>query len=77
MTKMRTINQAIIELKTEDPGTCLTRNALRQMVLTGKVSAVMVGSKYLLNMEALQSYLNSPTPQQDSQSEYGKIRRIN
>ena len=57
MTRMRTIAAAYKDLKSIDPHTAVTLNGLRTMVLTGAIQSVRVGNKYLLNMEALESYL--------------------
>jgi len=48
LTRMRTINSAIAELLRDDPGCCLTRHALRKMVLSDQVAHVRVGVKILL-----------------------------
>lgn len=55
---MRTIDQAMAEIVKQDPDTAFTKNALRQMVISGKLDGVvMIGRKYLLNMDALEAYL--------------------
>lgn len=57
MRTMRTIEQAVAEIRTEDPNTALTKTALRRLVVSGTVPSVRVGAKYLLDMAALDSYL--------------------
>lgn len=57
MPKMRTIEQAAAELKAADPGTALTKNAIRQLLLSGTVPCVTVGNKRLVCMEQLEKYL--------------------
>lgn len=57
MRTMRTIEQAVAEIRTEDPNTALTKTALRRLVVSGAVPSVRVGAKYLLDMAALDSYL--------------------
>ena len=42
-----------------DPETALTKTALRRLVTTGQLPAVRVGGKYLVNLEVLESFLNS------------------
>lgn len=59
MEKLRTIDNAIIELKRIDPDTALTGWALRQLVKEGKIPALMVGSKQLISVEAVERYVNS------------------
>ena len=53
MTRMRTLDAAIAQLKEDDPNTALTKHALRQMVLTGRVPHVKAGAKYLINYDGL------------------------
>lgn len=55
--RMRTISQAIAEVKSADPETAFTEYALRQMVVKGVLPTVRVGTKYLISMEALDAYL--------------------
>lgn len=57
MRTMRTIEQAVAEIRTADPNTALTKTALRRLVVSGAVPSVRVGAKYLLDMAALDSYL--------------------
>lgn len=57
MPRMRTIEQAAAELRQADPCTALTKNAIRQLVLSGTVPAVMIGNKRLVCMEQLEKYL--------------------
>lgn len=58
--RMRTINEAHAELLTSDPGCCLTKTALRRLVVSGSVPSTRVGAKYLVSMEALEEYLSFP-----------------
>ena len=58
--KMRTINEAHAELLATDPGCCLTKTAIRRLLVTGAVPSVRVGQKYLVSMEALEHYLSCP-----------------
>jgi len=55
---MRTLDACIIQLKQDDPDTCLTRHALRQMVLSGNVPYVKCGKKYLVNYDGLLDVLS-------------------
>jgi hypothetical protein len=58
MKRMRTLDACIIQLKQDDPDTCLTRHALRQMVLSGNVPYVKCGKKYLVNYDGLLDVLS-------------------
>ena len=73
MRTMRTIDQAAAEIRAVDPETALTKTALRRLVVSGMIPSVRVGQKYLLDMNALDSYLagerKTPEPPQG-------IRRI-
>ncbi len=57
MPRMRTIEQAAAELKATDPHTALTKNAIRQLVLSGTIPAISVGNKRLICMEQLEKFL--------------------
>lgn len=73
-SRMRTIDQAAAWLQENDPGTALTKTALRRLVVTGQLPCVRVGQKYLLSLETLEGYLAGavPLPIQTTPS----IRRI-
>lgn len=75
LPRMRTIRQAIAEIKRSDPQTAFSERALRQAIADGFIPVVHVGErKRLVNMEAVEAYLhgrNSDTP-----PEIGSIRRI-
>ncbi len=56
--RMRTIPQALKELKAQDPNTMVTENALRTWVRKGYIPFVKAGKNHLLNMDALEKYLS-------------------
>lgn len=62
MPRMRTIDQAIAWLLDNDPGTALTKTGLRRLVTTGQLPSVKVGQKYLVDLDALESYLSGTNP---------------
>lgn len=70
--KMRTLPKALEELKRIDPGCDLTLTALRRAVKTGRLPAVEVGSKRLVDMTVLENYLCGNAPEQTQTG----IRRI-
>jgi len=72
--RMRTLDAAIEQLQQDDPGSCLTRYALRQMVLQDKVPHIRCGAKYLVNYDGLLSVLSGETT--SAEPERGQIRRI-
>ncbi len=59
MTKLRTIDKAVDELKKADPDTALTVWALRQLVKNGAIPVLKVGNKQLVSMEAVENFVAS------------------
>lgn len=59
--RMRTIAEAIQEVKNIDPQTALPLTALRRMIKTGELPSVRAGCKYLVNLDTLFEYLSNPT----------------
>ena len=57
--RLRTIEQAATYIKEYDPGTALTKTALRRLVITGAIPSVRVGSKYLLDVEAIEKHFRN------------------
>lgn len=61
--RMRFVQQALAELKAEDPNTNVTEHYLRQLVKSGAVPTVTVGrNRKLLNYDKLLEYLENPQP---------------
>ncbi len=58
LPRMRGIRQAVEEIKTADPKTALTEKALRRLILSGVLPSVVVGRKYLINLDTLERYLS-------------------
>ena len=73
---MRTIDEAIKELKAIDPRTAFTAHALRRKLITGEIPSVKAGTRYLVNMDKLEAYLSDPPPAPAIEQTSG-IRRIN
>ena len=59
MIRARTIKDAAAYFKSVDPQTALTEYAIRTLLRTGKVPCVRMGKKYLVTIEALETYLAS------------------
>lgn len=74
--RMRTIDGALEQLRQDDPGCCLTRHALRRMVLEGKVPHVMAGAKYLVNYDGLLAVLAGENKSAEPESKYSMIRKV-
>lgn len=73
MARMRTIKDAYAAIKQSDPETCLTLYALRCKVISGEIPSVKAGRKYLINIDLLDEYLNSPCAPVES---IGRIRPV-
>ena len=61
MVRARTIREAAAYFQENDPQTCLTETAIRTLLRTGTVPSVRVGKKYLVTVEALETYLMGET----------------
>ena len=55
--RMRTLQAGYAEIKAQDPDTCLTEYALRQMLLDGTIPTVRVGSKRLFDVSTVWEYI--------------------
>ena len=65
LPRMRGINEAIAEIKAEDKNSAITQHYLRKLVKSNAIPFVRAGTKYLVNLDALEKYLQNPL-----QSEY-------
>ncbi len=74
--RMRTINEAIAEIRAADPNTALTPHGLRRLITGGKLPSVMIGKKYLVNIDTLEAYCHGTIPAQPEPEKAGVIRRI-
>ena len=75
LPKMRTIPQAIKEIRAEDPETALTAAALRRAVKRGELPCVMVESRILINMaDVYERYLTGGSYKKETQP--GTIRKV-
>ncbi len=72
--RMRTIPEAVRLLHELDSSSAVTLRAVRRMVSTGQIPAVMVGSKRLINFDKLLAVLEEP--ERESADLSGNIRRI-
>ena len=57
MARMRTIPKAIEEIRAKDPNTCISATVLRRWVKSGTVPSVKTGKNFLVNIDALESYM--------------------
>ena len=56
MRRMRTIDEAAAFVRQADPGTALTKTALRRLVASGQIPSVRVGAKYLVDLNAIDEF---------------------
>ena len=68
MVRLRLLDEVIPEIKKIDPETALTRNAVRQLGLSGKVPVVYAGRRRMYNLDALIDYLGSSMVEQTEQT---------
>lgn len=54
--RMRTIEETANYFKQIDPDTAITKNCLRSLVKDNEIPSAMIGTKYLLSLEAVESY---------------------
>lgn len=57
MPRMRTISEAAKYIREADPATALTETAIRRLLTTGALPCVRIGTKYLLDLDALEAFL--------------------
>ena len=77
MLHTRTIREAAAWFKAQDPQTCLTETAIRTLVRSGTVPCVRVGKKYLVTVEALETYLTGTAkPSASPAPKHKKVWRI-
>lgn len=55
--RIRTLPQAVKEMREADPGTCITLNALRCWVKSGAIPSTKAGKNFLVDMDALTLFI--------------------
>ena len=58
---MRTVVEAVHELKQIDPANSLTVSGLRRLIKEKKLKIIKIGNRNLVNFDQFLSYLNNPT----------------
>ncbi len=74
--RMRTIKQAISELKAKDSQTAFTETALRRAILSGQIPHIRAGNKILVNLDIVENYLSGTLDGSVNASEAGQIRAL-
>lgn len=72
--RMRTLPEAVKEIKQMDEKTALTLSALRRMVNNGDIPCVSIASKRLICLDTLLERLQNPTPKELSAEQYKTVR---
>lgn len=76
LPRMRTVRQAIAEIRRDDPQTAFSERALRQAIADGIIPVVYVGErKRLVNMAAVETYLRGRSGVRPADGT-GTIRRV-
>lgn len=60
LPRMRTIKEAVAELKAIDEHTAITEYHIRQLALSGVLPRIKAGKKLLINLDLLIEYLTNP-----------------
>lgn len=75
MVKVRSLREALAYIKSQDNDTGISENAIRVLVVSGKIPSVKVGRKYLVNVDTLLRYFevrlaaaDETVPQKDDSS---------
>lgn len=55
--RIRTIQSAYREIKASDPDTAVTEYTIRKLVVDGVIPSTKSGTKYLIDLDRLQKYL--------------------
>ena len=73
--RMRYPEQALAELKSEDPNTPVTVYMIRRLVAAGTIPSIRMGRRRLLNYDSLLEYLAHPVSKETEAQTTG-IRRL-
>lgn len=63
--RLRTIEEAARTIREKDPGTALTRTALRRWVISGELPSTKAGRKYLVDLDTLEQHLFAPATERE------------
>ncbi len=64
LPRVRTIPEAVAELRAEDPQTAVTPYFVRQAIASGRLPAIKAGRKILVSLDALSDFLSQPVAEQ-------------
>ena len=74
--KIRTIAEAIEEIKRLDPETAITARFIKEGIADGKIPIIRVGNKMLVNMSSIFAFLEGEAVY-ETVTTVNSIRRIN
>ena len=74
--KIRTIAEAIEEIKRLDPETAITARFIKEGIADGKIPIIRVGNKVLVNMSSIFAFLEGEAVY-ETVTTVNSIRRIN
>jgi hypothetical protein len=63
LPRLRTLTETYNYIKGMDNETAITPNALRRMVVSGKIPCVRAGKKYLIDLDVLFEFLKGTKPE--------------
>lgn len=75
MSRIRTLSETYLFIKEMDADTAITPNALRQMVVSGRVPCIKAGKKYLLDVDVLLEFLKGVPIEKTKQESFLKMAR--
>ena len=67
--RMRTITEALAEIKMADAGSAVTANCIRTLCKNGQVRCIYTGSKTLLNLDDLFAVINGTVRRESTAQE--------
>lgn len=76
LPKIRTIAEAIEEIKRIDPETAITTRFIKEGIANGKIPIIKVGNKVLVNMESIYTFLEGELIY-ETVTPVNSIRKIN
>lgn len=59
MKRVRTITQAVNELRAQDPGTAITEHFIRRLIKEEELPCLKSGTRILVYMDDLENYINN------------------
>ncbi len=77
IARMRTAHQAAEYFKQQDPETSFTEYHINRLIKSGTIPVFQSGRRKLINLDKLISYLNGEIEKPDTDTSYGKIRKVN